>query len=98
MFSERVVEQSRQVIEVDGERVGVLEIDDRPDELYLALLELSPSWQGKGLGTDTFALSSHRRSDRTSRSPCMYSVPTREPARSTSEKDCMSRASSRRSS
>ena len=51
-LAERFVEQSRQVIEVDGERVGVLEIDDRPDELYLALLELSPSWQGKGLGTD----------------------------------------------
>jgi GNAT superfamily N-acetyltransferase len=51
MFSERLLEQSRQVIEVDGERVGVLEIDDRPDELYLVLIELSPSWQGKGLGT-----------------------------------------------
>jgi GNAT superfamily N-acetyltransferase len=51
MFSERFNRQ-RQVIEVDGERVGVLEVEDRPDELYLALLELSPSWQGKGLGTD----------------------------------------------
>ncbi len=52
MFSERFVVQSRQVVEVDGERVGVLEIDDRPEELYLALLELSPPWQGKGIGTD----------------------------------------------
>jgi GNAT superfamily N-acetyltransferase len=66
MFSERFVEQSRQVIEVDGERVGVLEIDDRPDELYLALLELSPSWQGKGLGTDVLrsAIAQAKRSNK----------------------------------
>jgi GNAT superfamily N-acetyltransferase len=51
MFLERF-NQQRQVIEVDGERVGVLEVEDRPDELYLTLLELSPSWQGKGLGAD----------------------------------------------
>jgi len=52
MFSERSARRPRQVIELGGEHVGVLEMEDRPDELYLALLKLSPSWQGKGLGTD----------------------------------------------
>jgi GNAT superfamily N-acetyltransferase len=28
----------------------VLELEDRPDELYLALIEVCPPWQGKGLG------------------------------------------------
>jgi len=41
-----------QVIEVDGTGVGVLEVDERPDELVLGLVELLPAWQNKGLGTD----------------------------------------------
>ena len=52
MFFERLAKRSRQVIEVDGEPVGVLEVEDRPDELYLGLIELSPKWQGRGLGAD----------------------------------------------
>jgi ribosomal protein S18 acetylase RimI-like enzyme len=51
MYVERF-RPGRQVIEVDGQRVGVLEVVDRHDELYLRLLEVSPSWQGQGLGTD----------------------------------------------
>ena len=52
MFTDRFDERPRQVIEVDGERVGVIEVDDRPDELYLAVIELAPRWQRKGLGGD----------------------------------------------
>ncbi len=44
----------------------MLEIDERPDELYLALLELSPFWQGKGLGTEVFrsVIAQAKRSNR----------------------------------
>ncbi|MFZ0218390.1 MAG: GNAT family N-acetyltransferase, partial [Candidatus Dormiibacterota bacterium] len=41
----------RKVIEVDGEPVGVLQVDERPDELFLVLIELRPDWQNRGLGT-----------------------------------------------
>ena len=50
MCTDRFDERPRQVIEVDGERVGVVEVDDRPDELYLAVIELSSRWQRRGLG------------------------------------------------
>jgi GNAT superfamily N-acetyltransferase len=30
----------------------VLVVEERPDELYLGLLELLPAWQNRGLGTD----------------------------------------------
>jgi ribosomal protein S18 acetylase RimI-like enzyme len=50
LFAERLAQHSRQIIEVNGDRVGVLEVEDRPEELHLALVELSPPWQGRGLG------------------------------------------------
>jgi GNAT superfamily N-acetyltransferase len=40
----------RQVIEVDGTPVGVLTVLRRPHELYLGLIEITPAWQGRGLG------------------------------------------------
>lgn len=42
MFSGRFARRPRQVIELRQRACGVLEMEDRPDELYLALLELSP--------------------------------------------------------
>jgi GNAT superfamily N-acetyltransferase len=30
----------------------VLVVEERPDELFLGLVELLPAWQNKGLGTD----------------------------------------------
>ena len=52
MFAETFDRRPRQVIEVAGESVGVLEIEERADELYLALIELTAACRGKGLGTD----------------------------------------------
>jgi ribosomal protein S18 acetylase RimI-like enzyme len=51
MFSEAFDRQPRQVIEVDGHDIGVLVVEERPDEVYLGLIELVPSWQNRGLGT-----------------------------------------------
>lgn len=47
MCTDRFDERPRQVVEVDGERVGVVEVDDRPDELYLAVIELAPRCSAK---------------------------------------------------
>ena len=52
MFCESFAHRPRQVIEVEGDRVGVIELDDRPQELYLANLELAARWQGRGLGAE----------------------------------------------
>lgn len=49
-LSERFDGRPRQVIEVDGESVGVLEVEERPDQLYVALIEITPAWQGRGIG------------------------------------------------
>ena len=66
MFSERFT-LSRRVIQVDGVDVGVLEFEERPEEVYLGLVELLPQWQNKGIGTQILrwlrrrAEESHRR-------------------------------------
>jgi GNAT superfamily N-acetyltransferase len=52
LFAEAFRRQARQVIQVADQDVGVLVVEDRADELFLALLELWPAWQDKGLGTD----------------------------------------------
>jgi GNAT superfamily N-acetyltransferase len=52
MFADAFDRESRQVTEVDGADVGVLGVEERPDELCLGLVELLPAWQNKGLGTD----------------------------------------------
>jgi ribosomal protein S18 acetylase RimI-like enzyme len=36
---------------VDGKRVGLLAVEERPTELFLANIEIVPPWRGKGLGT-----------------------------------------------
>lgn len=41
----------RRVIQVDGKDVGVLVVEDKPDHRYLALIELLPAYQGRGIGT-----------------------------------------------
>jgi GNAT superfamily N-acetyltransferase len=52
MFTERFAHHDRKVVEVDGHDVGVVATDERPDELFLAVIELLPAWQGKGIGTN----------------------------------------------
>jgi ribosomal protein S18 acetylase RimI-like enzyme len=37
-------------IVVTQKPVGVLDVERRPDEVYLARIELLPAWQGRGLG------------------------------------------------
>jgi GNAT superfamily N-acetyltransferase len=52
MFADAFGRQARQVIQVDGQDAGVLVVEERPDELFLGLLELLPAWQNRGVGTD----------------------------------------------
>jgi GNAT superfamily N-acetyltransferase len=52
LFADGFGREARQVIEVGGQAVGVLVVEERSDELRLGLIELLPAWQGRGLGTD----------------------------------------------
>jgi ribosomal protein S18 acetylase RimI-like enzyme len=51
LFDERFAARSYEVIQADGVDIGVLQLQDRPDEVVLDLIELLPAWQGKGIGT-----------------------------------------------
>jgi len=50
-FREKFDSRQRQIIQVEGQDVGVLVVEHRPDELYLGLIELLPGFQGRGIGT-----------------------------------------------
>lgn len=41
----------RRIVEVEGRDVGVLRVEWYEDEVFLALIEIAPDWQGQGLGT-----------------------------------------------
>lgn len=41
----------REVIQVEAADVGVLAVEETPDEIYLATIALLPDWQGKGIGS-----------------------------------------------
>ena len=42
---------SRQIIVLAGRDVGVLVVEERPGETFLALIEVAPAYQNQGLGT-----------------------------------------------
>jgi ribosomal protein S18 acetylase RimI-like enzyme len=51
LFDERFASRPYQVIQAGSEDIGVLQLQDRPGEVVLDLIELLPAWQGKGIGT-----------------------------------------------
>lgn len=55
---------TRQIIVIDGVDAGVLVVEERPDEVYVGLIELLPAYQGRGIGTAiiaTLLADAHRR-------------------------------------
>lgn len=51
MFDERFDGTRFHVIQVDGGDAGVLDVEERDDEIFLKLIELLPASQGRGIGT-----------------------------------------------
>lgn len=51
IFDERFADERFQVIEVDGKDAGVLDVEERADEVFLRLIELLPENQRQGIGT-----------------------------------------------
>jgi ribosomal protein S18 acetylase RimI-like enzyme len=50
-FDEHFDPARRQIVQVEGADVGVLAIEEGPDEIYLAEIQLLPQWQGRGIGS-----------------------------------------------
>ena len=50
-FSHKFDPTKRQIIQISGEDAGALVIEQRPDEIYLALIALLPAFQRYGIGS-----------------------------------------------
>jgi ribosomal protein S18 acetylase RimI-like enzyme len=44
-----------QIVEVNGEHIGMLDAEDRGDHLYVSRIEVAPEWQGRGIGAAVMA-------------------------------------------
>lgn len=51
MFKARFNPTQSQIIQVDGQDAGRLDIEHQPDEIFLSLIALLPNYQGHGIGT-----------------------------------------------
>ncbi len=40
-----------QIVHAQNDAIGVLAIEESPDEIYLATIQLLPQWQGRGIGS-----------------------------------------------
>jgi ribosomal protein S18 acetylase RimI-like enzyme len=50
-FREHFVAEANQVIVVEGQDVGVLKLEERDGNVFIALIEVAPAFQGAGLGS-----------------------------------------------
>ncbi len=50
-FRQKFEPAGRRIIRIDGTDAGVLVVEERPGEMYIALIELLPKFQGRGVGT-----------------------------------------------
>jgi GNAT superfamily N-acetyltransferase len=50
-FQEKFDPAATEIIGFDGRDIGVLKLERRADELFLALIEILPEYQGRGIGT-----------------------------------------------
>jgi GNAT superfamily N-acetyltransferase len=49
-FRQKFDPAATEIIGFDGRDIGILKLERRPDELFLALIEILPEWQGRGIG------------------------------------------------
>jgi ribosomal protein S18 acetylase RimI-like enzyme len=49
-FQEKFDPAMCEIIQFDGRDVGTLQLEERADELFLALIEILPEYQGRGIG------------------------------------------------
>ena len=54
-FEERWDPGPRRIVVVEGQDVGMVQVEWYVDEVFLALIEIAPDWQGRGLGSAVIA-------------------------------------------
>ena len=50
-FDEQFQPDRKQIVLAQGKPVGMIDVEYRAQEVFLAVVELAPTWQGRGLGT-----------------------------------------------
>ena len=50
-FEARFDPSQCQILHLDGADIGVLTVEERPEEIYIAEIQLLPEWQSKGIGS-----------------------------------------------
>lgn len=50
-FRQKFDPAKRQIILLEGKPAGVLSVEEQENEIFLALIEILPEYQGRGLGT-----------------------------------------------
>ena len=62
-FDARFDPARHQIVRIAGADVGVLEVEERPDEIHLARIALLPEWQGRSIGTSIIGSILRRAAD-----------------------------------
>lgn len=55
-FAKRFQPERWQVIQSEGQDIGVLIVNEEDDEIYVAEIEILPDWQGRGIGSSIIRL------------------------------------------
>jgi ribosomal protein S18 acetylase RimI-like enzyme len=50
-FHDHFLPDQMTVIQIEGQDVGVMRVQERTEEIYLAILEILPEFQNRGIGT-----------------------------------------------
>lgn len=50
-FASKFDPETRQIIQIAGQDAGVIAVEQRDEELFIALIEIHPSFQGQGVGS-----------------------------------------------
>lgn len=72
--------RKRQVIQINGRDAGTLVIEERQGDVYLALIELLPAFQNRGIGT-AILTDLLRRAQVCHRPVALHVLKTNQPAR-----------------
>jgi RimJ/RimL family protein N-acetyltransferase len=51
MFDQKFDPASQEIVQVDGVDAGTLAVEETDEEIWLAVIEIHPRFQGRGLGT-----------------------------------------------
>jgi ribosomal protein S18 acetylase RimI-like enzyme len=51
LFAKKWQSDPFEILEIDGQPIGCIRIEDRPDEVFFAEIQILPEFQGQGIGS-----------------------------------------------